>query len=90
MSVQERKKESTLIEMGIIREDINFERSQDPKVAMGIGIKPEIVSLRKELSEMYDMAYEKIDDPHFAGMVGALDVAIQGIDNLSIMKDGNS
>ena len=100
MSVQERKKESTLIEIGIMKivaeclrfvaENINFERSQDPKVAMGIGVKPELVALRKELSEMYDMAWEKIDDPYYGGMHEALEQAIQGIDKLSIMKDGNS
>lgn len=100
MSVQERKKESTLIEIGIMKivaeclrfvaENINFERSQDPKVAMGIGVKPEIVALRDHLSEMIDECYGKLDDPYYGGMHEALEQAIQGIDKLSIMKDGNS
>ena len=76
--------------MGIIRENINFERGEDPKVSMGLGLKPEIVAMRNELSEMYDVAWEKIDDPYYGGMHAALEQAIQLIDKLSIMKDGNS
>lgn len=72
--------------MEIVRENINFEKGQDPKVSMGVGIKPEIVALRRELSEIYDMAYEKIDNPYYGGMAEALEQAIQGIDKLSIMK----
>jgi hypothetical protein len=72
--------------MGIIRENIDFERGIDPKVSMGLGLKPEIVALRKELSEQYDIAEEKIDDPYYAGMHEALDRTIQLIDQLSIMK----
>lgn len=75
--------------MGIIRENINFERGQDPQVALGIGLKPEIISLRDSLSEHYDMAASRSDNPYYAGMMEALDEAIQGINNLSIMKDEN-
>jgi len=72
--------------MGIIRENIEFERGIDPKVSMGLGLKPEIVALRKELSEQYDEAADKLDDPYYAGMHEALDRTIQLIDQLSIMK----
>jgi hypothetical protein len=84
------KERISLIEMGIIRENISFERGEDPKVSMGLGLKPEIVAMRNELSEMYDMAWEKMDDPYYGGMHEALEQAIQLIDKLSIMKNENS
>lgn len=76
--------------MGIIRENINFEKGLDPKTAMGIGLKPEIVALRKKLSEMYDENYPKIDDPFYAGQNSVIEYATALIDELSVMKDGNS
>jgi hypothetical protein len=48
--------------MGIVREDINFERGQDPIKAMGIGMTPKRVALKfmeetegytKKISEKY-------------------------------------
>jgi len=77
------------MQMGIIRENINFERGQDPQVALGIGLKPEIVELRKKLSEMYDENYPKVDDPFYAGQNSAIEYATALIDELSIMKDEN-
>jgi hypothetical protein len=74
----------------IVKENINFEKGLDPKAAMEIGLKPEIVRMRNELSEMYDEAMDKIDDPHYAGQIEVLELAIGLIDNLTIMKDENS
>jgi len=76
--------------MGIIRENINFEKGLDPKTAMGIGLKPEIAELRKKLSELYDENFTKTDDPFYAGQNSAIEYATSLIDELSIMKDGNS
>lgn len=66
--------------------DQNFERNQDPKKAMGIGLKQEIEKMRDELSERYDYCKDKEDNPFYAGQMESLDVAIQLIDNLTIMK----
>jgi hypothetical protein len=76
--------------MKLVKENINFERGQDPQAALGIGLKPEIVELRKKLSEMYDENYPKVDDPFYAGQNSAIEYATALIDELSIMKDGNS
>jgi hypothetical protein len=77
------------MQMGIIRENFNFERGLDPKVSLKIGLKSEIAALRDQLSEMTDECYGKLDDPYYGGMHEALEQAIQGINNLSIMKDEN-
>jgi hypothetical protein len=74
----------------IVKENINFEKGLDPKAAMGIGLKPEIVELRKKLSELYDENYSKIDDPFYAGQNSAIEYTTALIDELSIMKNGNS
>ena len=66
--------------------DQNFERNQEPLKSMGLGLKPQIVALRNELSEMYDTAMQRIDDPHYAGQCEAFETAITLIDKLPIMK----
>ncbi len=70
-----------------VKENIGFEREQDPKVALGIGFKPEINEVIKKLYAMYDEALGRIDEPHYQGVEQALDYAIELIKKLSIMKD---
>ena len=72
--------------MKLVREDINFKREKDPKVALGLGLKAEIKIMRDKLSEYYDESYSKIDDSYFAGITEGMEYAIGLLDELSIMK----
>lgn len=53
--------------MKLVKEDLSFERGQDPKAAMGIGIFKEVQELINELYDIHDDTTSKIGDPYYDG-----------------------
>jgi len=70
----------------LVKENLEFEKGKDPQVALGLGIKAEISEMRNKLSEMFDDAFTKRDNPYYAGISEAIEYATDLIDELSVMK----